>query len=93
MVKDKKEPSDEEKTFYIIHYCWLSYMGRLICEDGVFPFKEHVVKYLDWLKQNKGYSSSTTKSKYSQLRTMMLNLKVDGLKDITPSVLDGYIRL
>lgn len=71
---------------------WLSYMGQLIYEDDAFPFKEHVMEYLDWLEQNKGYSSSTTKGRYSQLKTMMLNLKVDGLKDITPSVLDDYIR-
>ena len=71
---------------------WLSYMGQLICEDDAFPFKEHVMEYLDWLKQNKGYSSSTTEGRYSQLKTMMLNLKVDGLKDITSSVLDDYIR-
>ena len=30
---------------------WLSYMGQLICEDDAFPFKEHVMEYLDWLKQ------------------------------------------
>ena len=71
---------------------WLSYMGQLICEDDMFPFKEHVMEYLDWLEHDKGYSSSTTEGRYSQLKTMMLNLKVDGLKDITPSVLDGYIR-
>ncbi len=50
------------------------------------------MEYLDWLKQNKGYFSSTTEGGTSQLKTMMLNLKVDGLKDITSSVLDDYIR-
>ncbi len=44
------------------------------------------------LEHDKGYSSSTTEGRYSQLKTMMLNLKVNGLKDITPSVLDDYIR-
>lgn len=82
----------QEDDFISYTTSWLSYMGQLICEDDAFPFKEHVMEYLDWLKQNKGYSSSTTEGRYSQLKTMMLNLKVDGLKDITSSVLDDYIR-
>jgi site-specific recombinase XerD len=71
---------------------WLSYMGQLIYEDDMFPIKGHVIDYLDWLERDKGYSSRTTGSRYSQLKTMMLNLKVDNLEDITPSILDNYIR-
>ena len=89
-----KDASGEYGRRRFISYTtgWLSYMGQLICEDDAFPFKEHVMEYLDWLEQDKGYSSSTTAGRYSQLKTMMLDLKVDGLKDITPSVLDDYIR-
>lgn len=71
---------------------WLSYMGQLVYEDDVFPFKGLVMEYLGWLEQDKGYSPKTIEGRYSQLKTMMLNLKVDRLIDITPSVLDDYIR-
>lgn len=90
----RKDTSGEYSRRRFMSYTtgWLSYMGQLICEDDMFPFKEHVTEYLDWLEQDKGYSPRTIDGRYSQLKTMMLNLKVDGLEDITPSILDNYIR-
>lgn len=71
---------------------WLTHMGQLIYEDDTFPFKEHVMEYLDWLEQDKGYAPKTIESRYSQFKTMMTSLKVDSLKDITPSAIDDYLR-
>lgn len=90
----KKGSSGEYAGRRFISYTtgWLSYMERLSCEDDMFPFKGYVTKYLDWLEQDKGYSPGTIESKYSQLKTMMRDLKVDSLEDITPSILDNYIR-
>lgn len=90
----RKDTSGEYGRRRFISYTtgWLSYMRQLTCEDDIFPFKEHVTEYLDWLEQDKGYSPRTTEGRYSQLKVMMLNLKVDSLEDITPSILDSYIR-
>lgn len=90
----KKDSSGEYARRRFISYttAWLSYMGQLIGKDNTFLFKEHVMEYLDWLERDKGYSPRTTESRYSQLKTMILNLKVDSLIEITPSHLDSYIR-
>ena len=37
-------------------------MGQLICEDDAFPFKEHVMEYLDWLKQTKAILQAPPKA-------------------------------
>lgn len=90
----KKNSSGEYARKRFISYCsgWLSYMGKLIHEDNGFPFKRYVVEYINWLEQERGYSLRTIESRYSLLKTMMLNLEAEFLEDITPSILDSYIR-
>lgn len=90
----RKDASGEYARRRFISYTsgWLSYRGQLICEEDTFPLKEYVMQYLDWLEQEKGYSPRTTEGRYSQLKILMLNLKINTLKDVTPSILDNYIN-
>ena len=53
--------------------------------------KEHVMEYLHWLKDEKGYSQNTFNGRYSMLRGLMKSISPASMESITPQMLDSYL--
>ena len=71
---------------------WLISLNQYVHPVDVFPLKEHVMEYLHWLKNEKGYSQSTVDGRYSMLKGLMKSVSPACMASITPQMLDTYLQ-
>ncbi len=70
---------------------WLVSMNQYAHSVDAFPLKEHVMEYLHWLKDEKGYSQNTVDGRYSMLKGLMKSISPACMESITPQELDSYL--
>lgn len=70
---------------------WLISLKQYTHPVDVFPLKEYVMEYLNWLKNEKGYSQNTVDGRYSVLKGLMKSISPITMESITPQMLDSYL--
>lgn len=96
MEKSSKDSVDGQyarKRFINIVRDWLIHLGVYIRKADNFPLKPFVMEYLDWLKDEKGFSLNTIESRYSMIKNFMGTISPNSFKDITPQTLDNYLAI
>ena len=96
-MSDKSGTKSPDGAFARMHFLsyvrdWLIDMGQYAQPEDDFPLKGHVMEYLRWLKDDKGYSQNTVDGRYSMLKTMMKSMSPASMESITPQMLDGFLQ-
>lgn len=71
---------------------WLHDLGLFEPSVAYFPNKENVDEYLDYIVSVKGYSKQTARSRFSVLKNFFLSIPSKPISEITPVVIDAYLK-
>jgi site-specific recombinase XerD len=73
---------------------WLSYLGLLSIEKGPIAFSDYLLRYLDWLEIEKGYSHQTIEGRYSQLKIFLneFESRREYFTELSPSDIDSILN-
>ena len=95
IYRRKSDSSKFSKTRFIQHGSrWLDMLGCLEKPiKGPFPFEEYLTKYIQYMREERGFSEYTIKSRLYQLKNFLISLygKKKTLIEVTPLIIDGLI--
>jgi site-specific recombinase XerD len=73
---------------------WLSYLGIWHGEQAPIAFPDYLTEYLDWLETEKGYSSRTIESRFSQLKVFLheVSIRCKSFSGLSPVDIDSILN-
>lgn len=94
---EKSGPASKDGYCAYLHFMyygrdWLSDLELFEPTGDSFPNKDQVDEYLDYLVGIKGNSINTAMTRFSVLRKFFMSVPTKSISEITPVVIDAYLK-